>query len=66
MTQHEEVTRLYAVVEQRTAEADEAYVEYERQVAATAAAYDAYLEKTVAEREARQVWMAAGDTIYAA
>ncbi len=66
MTQHEEVTRLYAVVEQRTTEADEAYVEYERQVAATAAAYDAYVEKTVAEREARQVWMAAGDKVYAA
>jgi len=66
MTQHEEMTRLYAEVEKCAAEADEAYAEYERQVAHTAAMYDAYMKKTIAEREAREVWMAAGDKVYAA
>lgn len=62
----DEVTRLYAVVEQRTAVADEAFAEFKALRERADAAYAVYQEKAVAEHEARQVWLAAGDRVFAA
>ncbi|MGH3712835.1 MAG: hypothetical protein ACRDT4_05155 [Micromonosporaceae bacterium] len=66
MATYEEMARLYDRYEQCRAEADDAYVEYTAKVAASSAAYVEYSRKSMAEHEARRVWMAAGETVFAA